>query len=575
MTLAPAGGPVTPIDAEAGYRRPARGRSVRLALDGNEGAHPPIALYDALRAAGPELLRRYPDATTVERALAVRVGVAPEQVLVTAGADDALDRCCRGYLAPGRTLILPDPTFEMVERFGRLAGAEPVPVSWWEEPFPVDAFLAAIDDRTGAIAVVSPNNPTGWVASLDDLRRLALAAPSTLVILDHAYVEYADRDLTRAAVELPNVVVVRTLSKAWGLAGCRVGYAVASPEVIGVLRAAGGPYPVAGPSLAIAAAQLAGGDEAVRGHVARVREERAGLIRCLGAWGVRTREAQGNFVLAELGCRARFVHQALASLGVFVRAFPDRQGLEGALRITMPGDRTDFERLLFALEAAVAPGALLLDLDGVVADVEGSYRQCVLETVRSYGVEITRAGLLAATLEGDANNDWILTQRLLAERGVSATLEDVTARYQEIYLGSATRPSLRERERLIVPRAVLERLARRLPIGIVTGRPRAEAEWFLERVGVAHVATTLVAMEDARVKPDPAPIRLALEQIGTSAAWMVGDTRDDVQAAVAAGVVPIGVVAPREHRDAVAPVLLEAGAATVLEALTELEDMLP
>lgn len=574
MTWAPVSGPVNRIGAEAAYRRPP-GRAARLQLDGNEGAHPPVALIDALRAAGPEVLRRYPDASAVERVLAARAGVAPEQVLVTAGADEALDRCCRGYLAPGRTLVLPDPTFEMVERFGRLAGAEPVRIPWARDDFPVDAFLAAIDERTGAIAIVSPNNPTGWVATLDDLRRIATAAPSALVILDHAYVEYADRDLTLEAVDLANVVVVRTLSKAWGLAGCRVGYAVASPEIIGVLRAAGGPYPVAGPSLAIAAAQLAGGDEAVRSHVARVREERAQLMRRLAEWNVRTHGAQGNFILAEPGRRARFAHQALASLGVLVRAFPGRPGLQGALRITLPGDERDFQQLLAALEATLAPGALLLDLDGVIADVEASYRACVLETVRSYGVEITRAELLAATLEGDANNDWILAQRLLAQRGVPATLDDVVSRYQDVYLGNATRPGLRERERLIMPRDVLERLASRLPIGIVTGRPREEAHWFLERAGITHVVTTLVALEDAAVKPDPAPVRLALERIGAPAAWMVGDTRDDMQAAAAAGVVPIGVVAPREERDVVAPVLVESGAATVLGALGELEDLLP
>ena len=326
-----------------------------LRLDSNEGPLPPRALFTALADADPELLRRYRDAGALEAALATRLGVTPERVIVTAGADEAIDRACRAFLEPGRTLLLPEPTFELFERFATLAGGGVQRVPWPAGPFPGDAFLERLVARTAVVAVVSPNNPTGAVATLADVRRLAGAAANALVVLDHAYVEYADRDLTPALLDLENVLVVRTFSKAWGLAGCRVGYAVGSPYVVSVLRAAGGPYSVASPSVALALHQLERGEAALRAHVARVREERAALSAWLVGRGLAPVASQANFVLADFGPRAARVWAGLAALGVLVRDFPLRAGLETSLRITLPGDPTQFQRLCAALDAVLRP----------------------------------------------------------------------------------------------------------------------------------------------------------------------------------------------------------------------------
>src|SRR2546430_5436612 len=267
-TSAPLTGPVSRIDPATAYRRPASAPGM-LRLDSNEGVLPSRTLLGDLSEADPELLRRYPDVSALDAALAARVGVAPDRLLVTAGADEAIDRACRAFLEPGRTLVLPDPSFDMFDCSAALAGGGLVRVPWWDDAFPRDAFASHVDARTAVVAVVSPNNPTGSGATLADVRRVAAAAPNALVVLDHVYVEDADEDLTPALLDLPNVLVLRTLSKAWGLAGCRVGYAVGSPYVIAVLRAAGGPYTVAAPSVALALAQLERGAEPLRAHVAQ------------------------------------------------------------------------------------------------------------------------------------------------------------------------------------------------------------------------------------------------------------------------------------------------------------------
>jgi histidinol-phosphate aminotransferase len=325
-----------------------------LQLDANLGGLPPQALLDAVAGLDPEMLRRYPDTEPLERVLAARFGVGAERVLVTAGADDAIDRICRARLRPGRSMVLPVPSFEMMEHFARLAGGAVVPIPWTRDPFPLDAIRRAVGTDTGVVVVVSPNNPTGAVAAAADLEGVAEAAGPAAVLLDHAYVEYAAGDLTARALALPNVIVVRTLSKAWGLAGCRVGYALGSPKAIDALRRAGAPYPVAAPSVALGLARLAAGERDMRDHVTRVRAERAALCQRLTALGLEPWPSEANFVLVECGRRLRLLMTGLADRGVRVRAFPGRAGLETALRISLPGAPAAFAHLLAALDASLA-----------------------------------------------------------------------------------------------------------------------------------------------------------------------------------------------------------------------------
>jgi HAD superfamily hydrolase (TIGR01548 family) len=241
----------------------------------------------------------------------------------------------------------------------------------------------------------------------------------------------------------------------------------------------------------------------------------------------------------------------------------------------VPLNDEELEKLTSGLRTILTPEALLFDMDGVLADVEGSYRECISQTALSFGVEVTRAELEAAVWEGNANNDWELTRRLLQAGGVSADLEAVTGRFQELYLGTSESPGLREREQLLADRGLLERLASRLPLGVVTGRPRAEAEWFLERSGVADLFATLVCMEDGPLKPDPAPVRTALSNLGVTRAWMVGDTPDDLMAARSASVLPVGIVAPGDDPTRAVTAFRSTGVAAVLDSLTDLEELLP
>jgi histidinol-phosphate aminotransferase len=337
-----------------------------LALDGNEGLRPDAALRALLAgAAAPADLetfaanfRDYPSSSALRADLAARFGLGIDRLAVTAGADGAIDRLFRAFLATGDEVLTVAPTFEMFPRFAALAGASLRSVPRRGDRFPVDEMVGAATPRTRIALVVSPNNPTGEVAAADDLRRLSGALPDCLVLLDHVYVEYADEDLTGVALELPNVVVLRTFSKARGLAGCRVGYALGPPSVLAALEVAGDPYPVAGPSLAAARASLGAGDATMARHVDAVRAHRTALLEEFSRLGVPCPPSQANFALPRFAGARDAVFDALLRAGFLVRRF-DSPGLEDALRITIPEDPGTFARLLTALRAASAIAAAL------------------------------------------------------------------------------------------------------------------------------------------------------------------------------------------------------------------------
>lgn len=581
-------GPVSPELTRPSYRVPRAAAPVDLDLAGSEGGGPDPALLADLAALLPRaesLLRRYPDAAPLERLLAERFGLPPGGALVTAGADDALDRAFRALASPQREVVLPVPAFEMTARYARLSGARVIEIPWPDGAFPVAATLAATGPRTALIVLTSPNNPTGATIRAEDLRALSAGAPDAWLLVDLAYAEFAEEDLAAAALELPNALVLRSFSKALGLAGLRVGCALGPAEPLRWLRAAAPPYPVAGLALALAerALRRAAAPDGVE-RLASLRKDtrgrRAALNAALREGGGTPTASQAPFVCARVR-DPRWLRDGLAGLGIGARIFPDAPGASGLIRLAVPPTDRDTQRAAAALRVVLAPAALLFDLDGVLADVSGSYREAILATARHFGAEVDAERVAAAKARGSANDDWALTRALLLDSGVEVAQAEVTQVFEAHYQGDAARAGLRERETLIPSRALLERLAARLPLAIVTGRPRADAARFLEERGLRELFTVVVAREDAvALKPDPAPVAEALRRLGAARAWLIGDTPDDAAAARAAGVLPLGVIPPGERADARSARSLEgalgaAGCARVLGALDELEEILP
>jgi len=540
-----------------------------LVLDFNESLAPPPSL-----AGGVPPVHRYPDYREIEAAIAARVDVGPERVLLTNGADDALERVVRCAVSPGRRAVLTSPSYGMIRRFSVLAGAEIVEVPWWKGNFPVEVVCRAAGGDGGLVSVVSPSNPTGAVASLRAFEEVLERLPRSLVLLDQAYVDFTDPDCDFAPMAMahPNAVVVRTFSKAWGCAGLRVGCAIGDPRVIDWLRRTGLPFPVS--SLSVGAVMIALADGPDIKRIAVIRSQREVLTESLCALGGEVLPSEASFVLSRFP-NADFVWRGLGALGISVRRFPGRPNLDGWLRITLPGDTENFERLQQSLRTVCKPEALLFDMDGVLADVSGSYRRAIIETAAAWDVDLSPEDIARAKVEGDATNDWVLTRRLLAERGVKVDLQDVTERFEALYQGTDQAPGMRRFESLRFDYESLERLAARFSLAVVTGRPRSDAERFLSEQGIAGLFLTVVCMEDGPSKPDPAPVRLAMERLGAKTAWMIGDTPDDMSSARGASVLPIGMLAVGEDPTSMGVALEAAGSAMIIDRPKDLEELLP
>ena len=339
-----------------------------LTLDFNESLEALPVSGSAPEASNAHL---YPWTAQLEVQLAQRMGVDPERVIVTCGADDALERSVRSVCCPGRRAVMIKPTYGMPWRYAITSGAEIIAVPWWRGSFPVDEVCDAAGDDAALIFLVSPNNPTGSVITREEFTAVAERLPRTLILHDQAYREFADPefDLTETALAYPNVVLVRTFSKAWGGAGLRVGYAVGDARIVDWLRRIGQPFPVSRLSLELLEATLASAAEPSIERIDRIRLERDRLTQLLADLGAEPVPSQASFVLARFN-DASWLRTAMAALGIAIRGFPGRSALDNWLRTTLPGDEHAFERLTTAFRTVLNPEAVLAEVDDGCAGLE-------------------------------------------------------------------------------------------------------------------------------------------------------------------------------------------------------------
>ena len=308
-------------------------RAVKLAS--NEVAFPPLAaVVQALAAAAGET-NRYPDngAVVLTRALADRYGVDPAQVATGCGAVTLCQELAQAYNDPGSSIAFAWRSFEMYPLLAQIAGARAVPVPLVPgrpggpaDTHDLDGLLAAIDDSTRLVFVCNPNNPTGTAVRRAELERFLDAVPDqTLVVLDEAYREFVtDPDVPDGIALMrgrPNVAVLRTFSKAWGLAGLRVGYLIAEdPAVAEAVRKTHIPFSVSMLGQAAAVAALAS-EEEVRDRCAAVVAERDRLTAALRDRGFDVADSQANFVWLPVGEEATGLAAALEARAVITRPF--------------------------------------------------------------------------------------------------------------------------------------------------------------------------------------------------------------------------------------------------------------
>ena len=313
----------------AGRRPEPRADLITYKVSSNENPYPPLPrVRDAIAAAGADV-NRYPDpgSTQLVAAIAAHHAVPESDVAVATGAVALCYQAAHAAAGPGDEVIYPWRSFEAYPIVAHVCGATPVPVALTAtEAHDLEAMAGAITPATRLIFVCTPNNPTGTVVTDTQLTQFLTAVPAdVLVVIDEAYVEFADRldvaDGVAAYHHHPNVMVLRTFSKAYGLAGLRVGYALAQAPLAQALRKTALPFGVSSIAEAAAIASLADHTELMQ-RVDELARERVRVIAELRALGLSVGDSQANFVWLRLGARTVEFSACCDAAGLTIRAFP-------------------------------------------------------------------------------------------------------------------------------------------------------------------------------------------------------------------------------------------------------------
>jgi histidinol-phosphate aminotransferase len=316
--------------------------------------HPPLGLRDSLRldfnentvACSPAVrdvlsrisagdLTRYPERGSVEAQVARYLDLSPEQVILTNGVDEAIHVLFQTFLDAGDELLLPVPTYTMYEVYASATDAHIVTVQAGEDfSFPHEALLGAIGPQTKVVALANPNSPTGSTITRDQIMAITAKAPQAVVLVDEAYFHFYGGTMIDLLESVPNLVIARTFSKAYGLAGLRVGVLAASAENARWMRRVISPYSVNSVALACIPAALQ--DRAyLDAYVEGVLAAREEFEAAVDALGVRRWPSEANFILVHIGDRHGEFVREMSVGGVLVRDRSNDPGCDGCVRITV------------------------------------------------------------------------------------------------------------------------------------------------------------------------------------------------------------------------------------------------
>ena len=335
------------------YHPPLAGRDA-LRLDFNENTVAPSPRVAAKMATlTGEGLTIYPEREPVERIVAAHHKLAADQILLTNGVDEAIHLMACAFLDEGDEALICTPTFFMYDVSIGMMTAGLVKVQSDDSlTFPFERFLAAITPKTKLMIVATPNNPTGATVSREHLLAIAAAAPQAVLMVDEAYFHFYGESVMGDVGSVPNLVVARTFSKAYGLANLRVGMVAAPAQLINFLRKVSSPYNVNGIALAVLPEALAD-QEYLNWYITEIHQGRERVQAKLAELGVRTWPSAANFVLMDIGAKHKEFVAAMRERGVLLRDRSADPGCEGYVRITV-GAEEQVARGLRALEESLA-----------------------------------------------------------------------------------------------------------------------------------------------------------------------------------------------------------------------------
>jgi histidinol-phosphate aminotransferase len=333
------------------YHSPLSGPNIDLRLDMNEsttGCSPRVLAK--LNSMDGSTLAQYPCRDAGEKLVAEFLNVAPQQLLLTNGADEAIDLLCRAYLEPESEIVIVVPTFGMYEVFAQMENARIVRVPTGPDfSFPLQRVLDALSEKTRIVVICNPNNPTGVDVPRSAMIQVIEAASDAAILLDEAYFDFYGQTMLDQVGKLPNLFIARTFSKAYGLAGLRLGMMIGDQEQMSVLRRMASPFNVNVFAMECLAEALAD-REFVASYVSQVIASREWLRNQLEQLSFKCWPSHGNFILCRFGEQKKAILDALRARGIALR---DRPDCEGCVRISI-GKQEEMERLITDLKQVLS-----------------------------------------------------------------------------------------------------------------------------------------------------------------------------------------------------------------------------
>ena len=334
---------------------PSPGEGLRLHLNENTGGCS-VRVLEAIRHARPNDVSTYPQYREVVNATARYFGVDPDWVLLTNGLDEGILMAAVAHIAKARVhdaeTIIPQPAFDPYPNSTAAVGATAV----WVPPgpdyaFPTQAVIDAVTPRTRMIFLNTPNNPSGQLINPDDLARISDAAPHAVVLIDEAYIEFGGTTFLPRLSRHPNVLLGRTFSKAYGLAGLRVGVVIGQAQALDPVRSVTLPFNING--IAMTAVQAALADtEFLPRYAAQVKESRELIYAACERLGLKYWPSAANYVMVQVGDTAPFV-SAMAARQIHVRDRSKDATTPGCIRMTA-GILSHTLRAVEALDSVMA-----------------------------------------------------------------------------------------------------------------------------------------------------------------------------------------------------------------------------
>lgn len=552
-----------PLFEEEGY----------LKLDSNENDFGPSPnVLAALRQVEPSDIQYYPYYGKLLKKLAQFHNVKIENIILTAGADEAISAIFGAFLEYGETVLTVAPSFVMPKIYAKINGLKYKEINYEKNwVFPSNEFISNINEEINLVHLTTPNSPTGEVIERDVIEQIIKVAGEKAVVIDETYGNYSQISNMDLVEGRDNLFVVRSFSKDFALAGLRLGYVISDSKNIKHLRKYLSPYNV---STLTVKAGIAAIEDAK--HFEKVYFEmevsKKFLTDELEKYGAKVYPSKTNFLCVDFGIKADFVNYKFLENKIKVKYFNHAPMLENTFRMAIP----KIENAYRVVDALQIKPTIVFDIDGVLIDASKSYRVAIQKTYEHYtGKEVSTEKIQAIKNQGGFNNDWDLTEFLLKSQKINVEREEMIGVFQSFYWSGDS--GLIHNEECLVTKEFIANLSKNYNLAIFTGRLRSEAMFTLEKNGIAEYFHPIITMDDLpvdRQKPHPLGLEMIKERIITSEIIYLGDTVDDMISANRAEITAIGVLPPQDKSKELVALLKSQNPMVILNQALELEDYL-